>query len=143
MPYINGDTRRADLAIEFETPENVGELNFVLTTIVLKYLKEQKLSYTSLNGVMGVLDCMKFELFGRLLSHLETMKLVQNGDLEGFKEFEAILREQWLEIQTAQMEADDAKVQAKDMQQESVDYTDAMAEEDARAALTVVDTRKD
>jgi hypothetical protein len=110
MPYINDEERRTELVgtSVVAIPKDVCELNFVLTTGVLNYLKSQGLSYTSLNGVMGVLDCMKFEIFGRLLSHIETMALVQNGDLEGFKGFDTILRDQWIDIQKAQMEAEDA-----------------------------------
>ena len=83
MPYIRG-AERANAA---KYPESPGELNFALTMCAIKYLQKRKapkkfrtdisdivaafidrrgLSYTTLNTVMGALDCCGRELIRRV-----------------------------------------------------------------------------
>ena len=83
MPYINQD-RRNDLlpAIDsFPAIKTVGELNYVVTLLVQKFLARQRVGYTELNAAIGVLECAKLELYRRVVSPYEDTKIKENGDV--------------------------------------------------------------
>jgi hypothetical protein len=62
MPYITEERRAAILA--GAKPQDAGELNFAITTLVDNYLKDKgELRYSHLNEVVGALDCAKLELY--------------------------------------------------------------------------------
>ena len=87
MPYITQDKRPSiDNLIELVACNNAGELNYAITTLVLKYVNEEarmaaKLSYGLINEVMGVLECAKQELYRRLAAPYEDDKIIENGDV--------------------------------------------------------------
>ncbi len=88
MPYIRKDQR------QFSDPETPGELNFLITSIVLAYLVEYagaegRLRYDAFNGAMGALECSKQEIYRRVGSWLEDAAILRNGDLP---EFESLLK---------------------------------------------------
>ena len=60
-----------------------GELNYLLTFLVNQYLFRhgETPSYTDYNEVVGVLECMKLELYRRLIAPYENKKKEQNGDV--------------------------------------------------------------
>ena len=60
----------------------VGELNYLITKICNIYLKKKGISYTSLNEVIGVLECVKLELTRRKVVPYEKEKMETNGDVE-------------------------------------------------------------
>lgn len=78
MPYIS-DYRREELDY-FPEPHNVGELNFAITKMVLKYLGPSP-RYEDFNAVMGVLACSQQELYRRAVSPYEDEAAKRNGDL--------------------------------------------------------------
>lgn len=78
MPYIS--PHRRDELDFYPNPETVGELNFVITSMVLKFLGANP-HYEDYNGVIGVLECAKLELARRSLSNYENHKIKINGDL--------------------------------------------------------------
>lgn len=80
MPYIS-NYRRDELASYLPSPENAGELNFVITSIILKYLGSSP-SYSDFNEVIGTLECAKLELARRSISNYEDLKVLQNGDMD-------------------------------------------------------------
>ena len=82
MPYIDPHTRAA-LCCTMR-PENAGELNYTITRIIDQYLGES-LSYSTLNEVVGVLECAKLELYRRLAAPYEDRKLALNGDAYTFR----------------------------------------------------------
>lgn len=57
-----------------------GELNFVVTTILSRWLTKE-FNYSELNTVMGVIECVKLELYRRVAAPYEDLKRVQNGDV--------------------------------------------------------------
>jgi broad-specificity NMP kinase len=63
------------------SPENAGELNYLLTMTVSDYLFAKKHSYQTFNDVIGVLECMKQELYRRLIGPYEDTKIKENGDV--------------------------------------------------------------
>jgi hypothetical protein len=82
MPYINKD-RRIALDGEgggamFTSP---GELNYVLSQEIQNYLLPKGVSYTRLNDVIGVLECLKLEIYRRMAAPYEDIKIKENGDV--------------------------------------------------------------
>ena len=88
MPYIS-DSDRVDwddaleeLFIEMRRkPGSPGELNYLLTKIVSQWLTEKGLSYTHINDVIGVLECVKQEFYRRITAPYEDTKAAENGDV--------------------------------------------------------------
>jgi len=60
---------------------NCGELNYLFTMIIKRYLENQGLNYTIGNDVVGALDCCKQEFYDRILRPYENKKIVSNGDV--------------------------------------------------------------
>jgi len=79
MPYII-ETERAELD-DGGLPVNVGELNYVISTLIDEYLQEYGKNYTNINEVIGVLECAKLELYRRVAAPYEDEKIEQNGDV--------------------------------------------------------------
>ena len=79
MPYIK--SRRERLDMNPRDAENAGELNYVITTLLIGYLHSKGLSYQNINEVVGVLECAKQELYRRVVGKYEDQKIAQNGDV--------------------------------------------------------------
>lgn len=88
MPYISPG-RRVDLKLA-TFPENVGELNFCLTQVVLRYeefqrrfapLDKSRRGYELFNDVIGALESAKMEIYRRLVAPYEDGKILENGDV--------------------------------------------------------------
>lgn len=64
-------------------PSNAGELNYVITDLIDNYLYFQYpvTSYVALNEVIGVLECVKLELYRRIAAPYEDKKMAENGDV--------------------------------------------------------------
>ena len=77
MPYIEKKLR--DDALIF--PDNPGDLNFAITTIVNTYLRRKGLRYEHLNAAIGALECAKLELYRRVAAPYEDTKIAENGDV--------------------------------------------------------------
>lgn len=87
MPYISPKVRedlKHKLVYGGRSIENVGELNYMITRMVDQYLKDNDLSYSTINEVIGVLECAKLELYRRVASPYEDIKIAQNGDVYSF-----------------------------------------------------------
>lgn len=80
MPYITPDDREA---MELMGPDSAGDLNYVLTRAVVRYIETRPrgLCYDSVNEVVGVLECMKLELYRRVAAPYEDQKIDENGDV--------------------------------------------------------------
>jgi hypothetical protein len=87
MPYIQKDLRlkyNAMLAMLRGSMDSfgcVGELNYLITRICGIYANKKGVSYTTLNEIVGVLECVKLELARRKLSPYEEEKCKTNGDV--------------------------------------------------------------
>ena len=101
MPYILKSKRHSldfpELPEELVRPifeeisENMktpGELNYVLTSICLNYLKEGGVSYSNIEEVLGVVHGVYSEITRRLKDPYEDKKIVENGDLKLMEELE-------------------------------------------------------
>ena len=86
MPYIPHD-RRNELTRTKGNPKTPGELNYFLTQEVLGYIYRAQnqnhffRSYSLYNEVIGVLECMKQEIYRRLIVPFEDDKCEDNGDV--------------------------------------------------------------
>lgn len=79
MPYIESGIRSS--LEEGRAPSKPGELNYLMSQLVKGYLAENGVSYTSLNAVIGVLQCLSMEVYRRLAAPYEDDKLAQNGEV--------------------------------------------------------------
>lgn len=79
MPYIK-DNREA-LSFLDKNPMTPGELNFVITSVLKRYLNEKGLSYQTINDILGALEGSKLEFYRRIAVDYENKKIDQNGDV--------------------------------------------------------------
>lgn len=80
MPYIDQDARtRLD---EGGQPAGPGELNYAITKLVDEYLCRQgRVRYAHLNEAIGVVECVKQELYRRVAAPYEDRKITETGDV--------------------------------------------------------------
>lgn len=84
MPYIPQQQRvdiDSDLMVEGINwiPENAGELNFLVSTFIANYLRENGLNYARVNEMVGALECAKMELNRVIIGPYEDIKIAENG----------------------------------------------------------------
>jgi len=80
MPYIT-KVRRKLLLSKKDQANTPGDLNFLITTEVLKYIQNKGTCYTTFNDVLGVLEAINQELYRRLIVPYEKSKILANGDV--------------------------------------------------------------
>lgn len=79
MPYIPQEWRELDWN---DNPAlTPGQLNYVVTVACDDYLADRGLSYSTINEVIGVLECAKQELYRRIAVPYEDRKRYENGDV--------------------------------------------------------------
>jgi hypothetical protein len=97
MPYIQQcdrekfevDINSTDYAVGLRTKmekcvagiNDVGELNYFITCICQEYIKKNGLRYKYLNDVIGVLECLKLELYRKIGGPYEDIAIAKNGDV--------------------------------------------------------------
>lgn len=93
MPYIEKQNRRKykeylnNIGL---ITENEGELNYVITKIILAFLSKKGMPrYSDYNKVLGVLESVKQELYRREVVPYEKTKKEKNGDVYKEKYTEA------------------------------------------------------
>jgi broad-specificity NMP kinase len=85
MPYIPDYQRKQidgklNYAFDWVNQDvQSGLLNYIITRLLLKASPEP--SYTRYNELIGVLECIKLELYRRLVAKYEDEKIEENGDL--------------------------------------------------------------
>jgi hypothetical protein len=86
MPYIKQSERQsidADIQefigqIGGKKITNVGELNYIITKLLLSMEPQ---NYSDYNSLIGVLECVKQEFYRRAVVAFEEKKKEQNGDV--------------------------------------------------------------
>jgi hypothetical protein len=87
MPYIP-QTRRDEIHNELLddqtggitwTPQNAGDLNFLVTCFIDNYILEHGVRYANVNEMIGALECCKLELYRILIAPYEDVKIAENG----------------------------------------------------------------
>jgi len=81
MPYIEMELRKRYTVLNDVVPLSTGELNFCITTLLNNYIKENGVGYSSINEVIGALECAKLELYRRVAAPYEKGKQFMNGDV--------------------------------------------------------------
>ncbi len=80
MPYIPNEVR-LELNSGQAVASDPGELNYVITKIVLQYIEAKGKNYSTFNDAVGALECSKQELYRRLVVPYEITKTAMNGDV--------------------------------------------------------------
>ena len=78
MPYIQKETRSH--LIEKPYPLTPGELNYMITKMIIEYLGESP-GYQRFNDALGVLTAAQLELYRRMVAPYEDVKIKENGDV--------------------------------------------------------------
>jgi len=80
MPYLTQE--RKDV---ISTPEVSGELNYMVTKLVIDYMRNNGISYQTCNDIVGALDNAKDEFRRRVQHPYENIKIKENGDVYNLK----------------------------------------------------------
>ena len=83
MPYIRQSRRKSldpDIDALVKKVDTDGELNYIITTLLLKS-RLSLLSYLDIERVMGLLECVKMEIYRRLAGPYEDSKSEESGDV--------------------------------------------------------------
>jgi len=91
MPYIDAEGRgkfEEDLKNLSQNIMSVGEMNYCITMLISNFVDdvhkvEGKVSYHHYNQLIGVIECAKLELYRRLVTPYEDIKITDNGDVYG------------------------------------------------------------
>ena len=86
MPYIKQEDRERIVKangrlVNTDGPQNSGELNFAITFLCDRYIKNRGLSYQAINDCLGAMAGASAELYRRLAVPYEDQKIEQNGDV--------------------------------------------------------------
>lgn len=80
MPYI--EKYKRDGLTPYHVPiMDAGDLNFAITKMCLAFLEQTGTRYSSINAIVGVLECAKLEFYRRLAAPYEDVKKATNGDV--------------------------------------------------------------
>lgn len=77
MPYIDKNDRPD--AWEGILKDS-GALNYTIHQTINEYFEQNGRNYQTMNDVVGVLECAKMELYRRIISDYEDIKIRENGD---------------------------------------------------------------
>jgi hypothetical protein len=84
MPYIK-EKDRAKILNKIKSLsmviENEGELNYAFSKLIDLLVQKSGEKYHVYNKIMGVLECVKLELYRRLIAKYEDKKISENGDI--------------------------------------------------------------
>ena len=78
MPYIE-KKQRPEVVEKGAT--DAGELNYLLTYHILRYLNSMGLCYQTINDIVGALKCCSDEFYRRIVVPYEDKKIEMNGDV--------------------------------------------------------------
>jgi len=99
MPYIKS-RQRAVIKEHNLSPDNAGELNFLITSIVHEFIIQKGLKYQRINEAIGVLECAKLELYRMVAVPYEDIKIRENGlisELDKLTQISALINRDWKE----------------------------------------------
>ena len=78
MPYIEKEGRRRVL---MKGAKSAGELNYLFTYWIKKYICDNGKKYQTYNDIVGALENAKLEIYRRKVSIYEDKKIKENGDV--------------------------------------------------------------
>lgn len=80
MPYIKPEDRNR-VVVGDTRIRTAGELNYVITNIIMEYLTQNGMSYDKINDIIGALEGAKLEFYRRVVVPYENVKISENGDV--------------------------------------------------------------
>jgi len=101
MPYIDRNRRTrfdsniANLIKRLKDTDiaSAGDLNYVFSEILVGSLGiDDNPKYDKINTAVGVLECVKLELYRRVAAPYEDYKVTQSGDISCYSRFVGWLR---------------------------------------------------
>ena len=87
MPYIPQDERTeldelaGALVTNLRNGNFRGKLNYFISSVAEGLIQANGVCYSFLNDFIGVLECVKLELYRRVATPYEEKKLEENGDV--------------------------------------------------------------
>lgn len=78
MPYIPKSSRNK---VHEGLLPNAGCFNYAVHQLIDQYFEQNNRNYQTVNDVIGALECVKQELYRRMVSEYEQIKILQNGDV--------------------------------------------------------------
>ncbi len=81
MPYLTKELKTYIAYHENNSPADPGQLNYLVTLTVIKYLRYKGLKYIGVNDVVGALESAKLEFYRRIAAPYEDKKIIENGDV--------------------------------------------------------------
>jgi len=86
MPYITPE-RREEIEKQISSGDldiadlYAGDINYLITSFLDEVLTVQGTNYNTINRLVGVLECVKLELYRRVAAPYEDTKIEENGDV--------------------------------------------------------------
>lgn len=80
MPYIKKEDREK-FAPSVGTINTPGELNYLITQLLIKYQKTKGLSYQTISEITSSVENAKLEFYRRVVAPYEDKKIAENGDV--------------------------------------------------------------
>jgi hypothetical protein len=90
MPYIHKDRKQQiDVTSSFPINATPGDLNYALHQVIDHWLVSQQVdvNYTQCNSIVGALECVKLEIYRRIVAPYENKMINKNGDVEPYESF--------------------------------------------------------
>lgn len=88
MPYIVSDERQSVVTESFPTTD-AGFLNYQIHQVIAAWMEAQaqpyRIRYADINTIIGVLECVKLELYRRIAGPYEDAAMKRNGDVEPYE----------------------------------------------------------
>lgn len=82
MPYVKQEDRtRMWNELSSPNPETPGELNYVLSVFIDRYMQRKGKNYQTINDIVGALEGAKLEFYRRIAAPYEDQKIIENGDV--------------------------------------------------------------
>ena len=85
MPYIKQeDRKRIEPQVNLLSTNlyTKGHMNYAITKLLHNYIEKMGLRYDTLNDAIGIIECVKQELYRRVIADYENLKIKENGDIE-------------------------------------------------------------
>lgn len=82
MPYVNqAERERLEAKPALPAVTGAGSLNYLLTRVITRFLKDNPNDYQTYNDIVGALEGAKLEVYRRLIAPYEDKKRKENGDV--------------------------------------------------------------
>ncbi len=81
MPYIKMERRVEMLDVDSGLAQTAGELNYLITCLLIDYWRRPGANYQRINDIIGACEGAKAEFQRRVVGKYEDQKILENGDV--------------------------------------------------------------